>query len=190
MIIWLEGVYIAASVPFRMKESERYFSATVGHHALPSLSLSEALWIGSHKNTNVVIPSSKPIFWAEEKVYALGVWFSTSRPANIDNNFTEKIEKIKKILGSWSARRLTLMGKIAILKALAVSQIVYVLSSLPTPKGVIKEIDAVLYDFLWDNKGDKIKITEMINDYSKGGLKMIDIASFNQALKMKWVKAI
>ena len=29
----------------------------------------------------------------------------------------------------------------------------------------------------------------MINDYSKGGLKMIDIASFNQALKMKWVKS-
>ena len=129
----------------------------------------EALWIGSHKNTNAVIPSSKPIFWAEGKVYALGVWFSTSRPANIDNNFTEKIEKIKKILGSWSARRLTLMGKIAILKALAVSQIVYVLSSLPTPKGVIKEINALLYDFLWDNKGDKIKRTEMINDYSKGG---------------------
>ena len=29
----------------------------------------------------------------------------------------------------------------------------------------------------------------MINDYSKGRLKMIDIASFNQALKMKWVKS-
>ena len=81
------------------------------------------------------------------------------------------------------------MGEIAILKALAVSQIVYVLSSLPTPKEVIKEINALLYDFLWDNKGDKIKRTEMINNYSKGGLKMIDIASFNQALKMKWVKS-
>ena len=63
------------------------------------------------------------------------------------------------------------------LKSLAVSQIVYVLSSLPTSKGVIKEVNALLYDFLWDNKGDKIKRTEMINDYSKGGLKMIDIAS-------------
>ena len=145
--------------------------------------------MGSQRNTKAVIPSSKPILWAGGKVYVLGVWFTTLRPANIDNNFTEKIEKIKKILGSWSARRLTLMGKIAILKALAVSQIVYVLSSLPTPKGVIKEINALLYDFLWGNKGDKIKRTEMISDYSKGGLKMIDIASFNQALKMKWVKS-
>ena len=69
------------------------------------------------------------------------------------------------------------------------AQIVYVLSSLPTPKGVIKEINALLYYFPWGNKEDKIKRIEMINDYSKGGLKMIDIASFNQALKMKWVKS-
>ena len=81
------------------------------------------------------------------------------------------------------------MGKIVILKSLAVSQIIYVLSPLPTPKGVIKEINTLLYDFVWGNKGDTIKRTEMINDYSKGGLKMIDIASFNQALKMKWVKS-
>ena len=40
-----------------------------------------------------------------------------------------------------------------------------------------------------DNKGDKIKRTEMINDYDKGGLKMIDgIQSFNKSLKMKWYK--
>lgn len=65
------------------------------------------------------------------------------------------------------------------------------MSSLPTPKGVIKEINALLYDFLWDITGDKIKRTEIINDYSKGegGLKMIDIASFKQVLKMKWVKS-
>ena len=27
----------------------------------------------------------------------------------------------------------------------------------------------------------------MINDYDKGGLKMIDIQSFNKSLKIKWV---
>ena len=45
----------------------------------------------------------------------------------------------------------------------------------------------LLYDFLWDGKSDKIKRTEMINNYNKGGLKIIDIQSFNQFLKMKWV---
>ena len=87
-------------------------------------------------------------------------------------------------MSSWSARNLTLLGKIAILKSLVVSQIVYLLSSLPSPPGVIKEINCLLYDFLWDSKGDKIKRTEMINEYNKGGLKMIDLQSFNESEKM------
>ena len=28
----------------------------------------------------------------------------------------------------------------------------------------------------------------MINDYSEGGLKMIDIVSFNRSLKATWIK--
>ena len=75
-------------------------------------------------------------------------------------------------MNSWSARNLTLLGKTAILKSLVVSQIAYFLSSLPSPTGVIKEINCLFYDFLWDSKGDKIKRTEMINEYNKGRLKM------------------
>ena len=104
-----------------------------------------------------------------------------------DAIFSEKIERVKNILSSWSARRLTLLGKITIIKALAVSQIVHVLTSLPTHQGALKEIDTLLYDFLWESKGDKLKRTQMINDYHKGGLKMIDIQSFNKFLNKKWV---
>ena len=104
-----------------------------------------------------------------------------------DAIFSEKIERVKNILSSWSARRLTLLGKITIIKALAVSQIVHVLTSLPTHQGALKEINTLLYDFLWESKGDKLKRTQMINDYDKGGLKMIDIKSFNKSLKIKWV---
>ena len=28
----------------------------------------------------------------------------------------------------------------------------------------------------------------MINNYAKGGLKMLDIQSFNESLKMKWIQ--
>ena len=74
-----------------------------------------------------------------------------------DAIFSEKIERVKNILSSWSARRLTLLGKITIIKALAVSQIVHVLISLPTHQGAHKEINTLLYDFLWESKGDKLK---------------------------------
>ena len=103
----------------------------------------EALWMGSYKDRDFSIPSSKPITWARGKVYALGVLFSTSEINESDINFREKIEKMKKMMSSWSARNLTLLGKIAILKSLVVSQIVYLLSSSPSPPGVMKEINCL-----------------------------------------------
>ena len=139
---------------------------------------------GSRKDRDFPIPSNTPISCARGKVYALGVLFSNSEINESNINFREKIEKMNNIMSSWSARNLTLVGKIAILKSLVVSQIVYLLSSLPSPPGVIKEINCLLYDFLWDSKGDKIKRTEMINEYNKGGLKMIDLQSFNELLKL------
>ena len=135
----------------------------------------EALWIGASKSSNLTFPSSKPITWANERVFALGVWFSTLEDKS---TLIDKIEKISSILDNWSARRLTLLGKITIIKTLAVSQIVYILSSLPTPPDVLKTINSILYDFLWDGKGDKIKRTTMINSYA-------NIQSFNGSLKMK-----
>ena len=51
----------------------------------------------------------------------------------------------------------------------------------------IKEINDLLYKFLWDGKGDKIKRTIVINDYQEGGIKMLDIKSFNFALKATWI---
>ena len=84
-------------------------------------------------------------------------------------NFFRKLKKLKKVLSNRSARRLTLLGRIAILKSLAVSQIVYDLSSLPSPQGVIKEINSLLYDFLWDGKSDKIEKTEIFNSFNKEG---------------------
>ena len=67
---------------------------------------SEAL--SSYKDRDFSIPSSKPITWAGGKVYALGVLFSTSKINESNINFREKIEKMKKVMSSWSARNLTL----------------------------------------------------------------------------------
>ena len=71
-----------------------------------------------------------------------------------------------------------------ILKSLAISQMVYLLSSLPTSQ----DVSTILYDFLWGGKVYKIKRTEMINNYNKGGSKVIVIRNFNTSVKVKWLK--
>ena len=52
----------------------------------------------------------------------------------------------------------------------------------------IKEVNKLFFSFLWNGKGDKIKRDIIINDYSNGGLKMIDIQSFIKSLQAIWIK--
>ena len=60
----------------------------------------EALWIGSYKSSEITLPSSKPILWAKDKVYALGVWFLTLEDTLAHISFSEKIDKLQSILNS------------------------------------------------------------------------------------------
>ena len=53
---------------------------------------------------------------------------------------------------------------------------------------MIEEINTLFLNFLWSGKGDKIKRNTMICDYSGGVLRMIDLISFQKALKSPWVK--
>jgi len=74
-----------------------------------------------------------------------------------------------------------------LIKALAASQFVYILSSTTSCSKSLKETNNLLFKFLWDNEGNKIKRTEMIADYQDGGQKMLDIIEFNKALKISWI---
>lgn len=148
----------------------------------------EAFWIGaSCGNAEVSIPD-KNFKWPKYKVKALGVWFSIDPEATASLNYSEKLDKVRNVLSCWKYRRLTLIGKITVLKSLVASQLVYVLAPLHTNAKVIKEVNKLFYAFLWNGKGDKIKRDVIVNDYSNGGLKMIDIQSFNKSLKATWIK--
>ena len=70
----------------------------------------------------------------------------------------EKIIKLESILNSWSARRLSLLGTITIIKSLVVSQIFYLLSALPAPQGILQKINLLLYEFLWGSKSEKMNL--------------------------------
>ena len=82
------------------------------------------------------------------------------------------------------------MGKILVIKSLAASQLTYILAPLATNHEIIREINDLFYSYLWNNKGDKIKRSVIISEYEKGGLKMVDIATFNKSLKTTWIKNI
>ena len=76
----------------------------------------EALWIGSCAGKSEKLHPEKDFNWQNTKVKVLGVWLSTDPETTIKLNFVEKIEKMRNCLGCWSVRRLSLIGKITVLK--------------------------------------------------------------------------
>ena len=125
--------------------------------------------------------------WLKDKVKALGVWLSTDLILVAKLNYEDKIKNLKASLGSWELRRLSLLGKITVLKSLIVSQLVYVLSPLSIDQKAIQEINSLCYDFLWGGR-DKIKRDIMIDDFGQGRLKMVDVPLFAKSLKSTWIK--
>lgn len=150
----------------------------------------EALWIGSKCGSSEISLPGRNFKWPKNKVKALGVWLSIDAKEIAALNYNEKLEKVRTVLSCWKYRRLTLMGKITVLKSLVASQLVYVLSPLPSNEKVIKEVNKLFFSFLWNGKPDRIKRNVVINDYPSGGLRMIDIESFSKSLKASWVKNI
>ena len=47
-----------------------------------------------------------------------------------------------------------------------------------------------MYAFIWEGKPEKIKREILIQDYEKGGLKMIDLEMFIMSLKISKLKRI
>jgi hypothetical protein len=55
-------------------------------------------------------------------------------------------------------------------KNLALPLLVQILTVLPNPPAqVMKEIQDIFYQFVWDEKPDKIKRNVIINNYEEGG---------------------
>ena len=123
----------------------------------------------------------------------LGITFRPiSNPNDLfELNFIPKFQKLKTILQIWSTRDLSPFGKITILKSLGLSQLIFLLSVLPNPPPhFIKELDTVVYNFIWSGKPDKVKRKTIIGDYVEGGLRMCHIPSLVKGLKIAWIKRL
>ena len=48
----------------------------------------------------------------------------------------------------------------------------------------------MIYNFIWGEKKDRIQRTDLSKDYSKGGLKIIDIAQYLNSIQISWLKTL
>jgi hypothetical protein len=80
--------------------------------------------------------------------------------------------------------------KITVFKSLAFSKIIFISYLNDVPVTIVKKIEQIQNDFIWNGKKPKIKHTTLINDYEEGGLKDIDIESKFSSLHMSWIRGL
>ena len=123
--------------------------------------------------------------WNHTEANSLGMTFTTNKDLTFQENLESKIKHFESCLKQWQHRKLTLMGKVTVIKNSALPKLIYVLTSLQNPsKQTIKGIKKLMYEFIWDGKPEKIKRDTLTKKYEYGGLKMIDIETFIESLKI------
>ena len=154
-----------------------------------NINKTKAIWIGKSRTNMEQICEDVRLVWTQEEFTVLGVKFNTELTNLTEINLDSKLKKIQSLFTQWKRRRLTLLGKVTMIKTMAISLIVHLFIALPNPsKDYVKKIEKIVYKFLWNNGPDKIKRSVIIQNCPDGGLKMIDIQSFLYYLKLKWIR--
>ena len=114
------------------------------------------------------------------QVKIVGIIFNKYKSASeVKENWEGRILKIKKIIKAWMKRKLTIIGKIQVIKTFLLSQLVYVFQSISIPRNIIDEINSIFYRFIWKKDNieskawERVKRNVLCNKKQNGGLEMI-----------------
>jgi len=145
--------------------------------------------IGRIKNSGEILLPQNNVQWTSDSIKLLGIVIPNDRTRIVDLNYIPKLKKIENTIKVWKQRNLTIYGRVQLIKTYLVSQIIYLLSILPAPPLVfIKQLETLLFKFLWNDKTERIKRSTLHLAQPKGGIAMPHLPSFNYAIKLAWLK--
>ena len=135
---------------------------------------SEAVWLGSKQNCTDTFFG----FVWQRRLKILGVYFACDKcGSQVEENWTGRVENIKRMINAWEKRNLSIAGKVCIIKTFFISQ----LQALVVPDPAVTQVNRILFRFLWRKKDcnrkafEKVKRTVVCGALENGGLNMIDL---------------
>ena len=126
---------------------------------------------------------------AVSKVKILGIYHSASLEC-AEENIAPIIQRIRNATNSWSQRSLTIKGRITIVKALLISQLVYVASSVKISNVDLKTIHSLIMRFTWRGRPPKVAHATLAQHIKDGGLMAPDVWKCYESLRLQWVRRL
>ena len=92
------------------------------------------VWQGSKRfSKDILLPEKNLARVFNEPFDILGITFFVETQQIVEYNYRMKLEEVRELLDSWSWRLMSIIGKIQVIKSLAISKFVHLLKTLPTP---------------------------------------------------------
>ena len=133
--------------------------------------------------------SQKQLHWSDGPIKILGVFIDPCKQRMLQCNEKDLLKKMENTLNAWTARSLTLIGKILIVNMLIISKCLHRFAVLPTfSNEFFVNAKEKIIEFIWNGRKPKIAYNTLTKQIEKGGLKLIDLRSKEQAIKIGWVR--
>jgi len=95
---------------------------------------SKAIWIGKNKYSPYTVKTRKKISWVTDGLFScLGIDFSLNLADMVTINYARIYAKIKKQMQLWSNRKISVLGRITVVKSLLLPQFNHLIMSIPDP---------------------------------------------------------
>ena len=149
------------------------------------------IWIGSKKRCRYKLCKDWNLDWSQGDFTLLGIKFDIDLDNMVEKNYEEKFKSIVTQMNIWSTRILTPYGRNTLIKSLFISQLNHLFSSLPDPpKDCIDKFQKKCFQFIWQNKPDKVKRDILILNPEHGGIKAPHITEIIASQKLKWINRL
>ena len=105
-----------------------------------------------------------------------------------EDNWRPRISAVQNALLSWHQRALSLQGRALVINSLALSRIWYVASLVHMRDSVTRELNTIIFKFLWKGKPDLVSRSSISQHPLFGGLSVVSIQFKVWSLLSQWVK--
>ena len=147
--------------------------------------------LGSLRNSNIRYMQHLDIAWNPQVFKILGILFTNDLHDIVELNFRSKLIEMQNLYRIWIKRQITPLGRIAVLKSLVLSKLIFLWILLPNPPDeMIKDIQLNVFRFIWNNKNDRISRETSTKNVIDGGLSIPNINKYIKALKITWIRKL
>ena len=183
--IWLVLLYNRESLD-EVNREFKYFKIFAGLKVNPQKTV--ILPIRNLVNTRSML--NTPFRWSNEAIMVLGIQIHSDLHLMKELNYSPLLQRMRDVITMWKYRKLTPLGRVQIINSLVSTLVMFKFSCLPSPdETFFLQYEDIVKEFIWKGKKkSKICKAKLIQDYTCGRLRLIDLKAKDLALKAAWVE--